>query len=99
MATQTATATYTSPTSTSPHTITSTPLPSLSSSSPPSTSDRTAYLDGLSASIIQLQANVNTFLTQKMEEDKAAAEKEGKASKVDDEKEEENYGEEVVEAD
>ena len=44
---------------------------------------------------MQLQDDVNGFLTTKMEEDKALATSAG--VKVDDKKEEENYGEEVVE--
>ncbi|TKA79483.1 hypothetical protein B0A49_03576 [Cryomyces minteri] len=67
------------------------PLPSASSATS-SVQEKTAYLSVLRVSAAQLQGEVNTFLTQKMEEDRAA---EGKA-KVDDEKEEENYGEEVV---
>lgn len=61
----------------------------------PSTDERTAYLSSLHASIGKMQDEVNAFLTQKMEEDKKAA---GNAAKAADEaKEEENYGEEVVE--
>ncbi|KAK5017091.1 hypothetical protein LTR39_001733 [Cryomyces antarcticus] len=67
------------------------PLPSASSATS-SVQEKTAYLSALRASAAQLQGEVNAFLTQKMDEDRAA---EGKA-KVDDEKEEENYGEEVV---
>lgn len=86
------TATYSSPTTSIPHTI-STPLPTLSS---PSTDDRVAYLAELQSSVKKLQGDINTLLTQKMEEDKAAS---GKDAKVDDAKEEENYGEEIVEGD
>ena len=50
-----------------------------------STTDRVAYLATLRQKVTELQAQVNTFLTQKMDEDKAT-----------DEQEEENYGEEVV---
>lgn len=57
----------------------------------PSTADRTAYLSSLQSSVKTLQADINAFLTQKMEADKAAGEKGADA------KEEENYGEEVVE--
>jgi hypothetical protein len=81
------TATYTSPTASTPKVFTS-ELPTLSS--PPSTQDRVAYLAELSSSLKTLQADVNTFLTQKMEEDK---------SKGDDAKYEETYGEEVVDED
>ncbi|KAI4694949.1 hypothetical protein J4E90_007010 [Alternaria incomplexa] len=79
------TATYTSPTS-DPQTFTS-ELPALAS--PPTTTDRVAYLDALSSSLKTLQADVNAFLTQKMADDKAA----------DDAKDEETYGEEVVDED
>lgn len=61
----------------------------------PSTEERTAYLASLHASIGKMQDEVNAFLTQKMEEDKMSA---GNAAQTADEaKEEENYGEEVVE--
>lgn len=83
-------ATYTSPSSTLAETFTH-PLPALST--PLTTSDRTAYLSTLQTSIKTLQNDINTFLTQKMDEDKLAS---AAAGKVDDVKEEENYGEEVV---
>ncbi|CAI9630128.1 unnamed protein product [Alternaria burnsii] len=79
------TATYTSPAS-SPQTFTS-QLPALPS--PPSTADRVAYLTSLSSSLRTLQKDVNEFLTRKMADDKAA----------DDAKDEETYGEEVVDED
>jgi len=82
------TATYTAPDSTSPHTI-SLPLPAVSSA-PPTTDARVAHLAELQSSIKTLQADLNTFLTQKMEEDKAAG------IKADEATAEENYGEEVV---
>lgn len=86
------TATYTSPTHTgSPQTL-SADLPALAPQ--PSTQDRVAYLDKLQSSLKSVQADVNTFLTQKMEEDKAAGD-----SKGDDAKDEETYGEEVVDED
>ncbi|KAF2994035.1 hypothetical protein E8E13_000066 [Curvularia kusanoi] len=53
-----------------------------------SATDRTAYFEDLQSNLKTLQGNVNTFLTQKMADDKAG-----------DSKEEENYGEEVVEED
>ncbi|KAF1836834.1 hypothetical protein BDW02DRAFT_596005 [Decorospora gaudefroyi] len=77
------TATYTSPTSSS-QTFTS-DLPALSA--PPTTSERVAYLAELSSSLKNMQKDVNEFLTRKMADDKAAA---------DDAKDEETYGEEVV---
>lgn len=61
-------------------------LPAVSSSS--STTDRVAYLGDLQSNLKTLQSDINTFLTQKMADDKAA-----------DSKEEENYGEEVVDED
>lgn len=72
--------------------IFSRPLPA----TPPaaSTKEKTAYLSALRTSIVKLQEEVNTFLTTKMEDDKAIAI--GNGAKVDEEKEEENYGEEVV---
>ena len=65
----------------------------LPSSSTTSTDEKTLYLSTLRKSVTQLQEEVNTFLTSKMEEDKALATNAG--SKVDDKKEEENYGEGV----
>lgn len=60
-----------------------------------STKKKTAYLSALRTSIVKLQEEVNTFLTTKMEEDKAITAANG--PKVDEKKEEDNYGEEVVE--
>ena len=65
------------------------PLPPASTSS---TEEKTAYLSALRESVTKLQEELNTFLTGKMEEDKALAVAAG--SKVDDKREEENYGEE-----
>jgi hypothetical protein len=79
------TATYASPTSSS-HTFAS-ELPTLSS--PPSTADRVAYLAELASALKNMQKDVNEFLTQKMADDKAA----------DDAKDEETYGEEIVDDD
>ena len=64
----------------------STQLPAVSSSY--STTDRVAYLGDLQANLKTLQSDINTFLTQKMADDKAG-----------DAKEEENYGEEVADED
>ena len=69
------------------------PLPSTSLAAP--TTQKTSYLSALRASVVKLQEEVNGFLTRKMEEDKAIAATNG--TKVDEKKEEENYGEEVVE--
>ncbi|MCJ1397786.1 hypothetical protein MMC11_000982 [Xylographa trunciseda] len=60
-----------------------------------STEEKTAYLSALRSSVAQLQEEVNTFLTAKMEEDKAITVQ--RTGIIDDKKEEENYGEEVVE--
>lgn len=78
-------ATYASPNS--PSKTFSSGLPALSS--PPPTSDRVAYLAELSSSLKNMQKDINEFLTQKMADDKAA----------DDAKDEETYGEEVVDED
>ena len=66
----------------------------------PSTSEKTAYLSELRSSAKTLQENVNGFLTEKMEEDKAReAREKGAKTKTQDEIEEEQYGEEPVEED
>lgn len=61
---------------------------------PPTSSveDKTTYLAALRLAAAQIQDDVNRELTQRMEKEKAKT-----ASTVDDAKEEENYGEEVVE--
>jgi hypothetical protein len=67
--------------------------------------DKTAYLIALRAATTELQSQINTELTARMDEDKAreAAGKEsgGDETKkvVDEDAEEENYGEEVQEED
>ncbi len=70
------------------------PLPSCATTS---TSEKSAYLSALRASVVRLQDEVNVFLTARMEEDKALASLAG--VKGDDRKEEENYGEEVGDED
>ncbi|KAF2668176.1 hypothetical protein BT63DRAFT_270032 [Microthyrium microscopicum] len=60
----------------------------------PSTQERTTFLSALRQKITDLQADINVFLTQKMQEDNALA-----GAAVNDTKEEENYGEEVAEDD
>ncbi|KAI4150695.1 MAG: hypothetical protein L6R39_002183 [Caloplaca ligustica] len=82
------TATYTSPSTSNTFTH---PLPS---SSTISLAEKTEYLSSLRTSVTQLQDEVNVFLTEKMDEDKALAAKAG--VKVDEKKEEEYYGEEDV---
>lgn len=68
--------------------------------------DKTAYLAELRKATAKMQEQINTELTTRMEEDKAreASDANGNsASKgkgvVDEAKEEDNYGEEVVEED
>jgi hypothetical protein len=64
-----------------------------------STKDKTTYLSALRKATVDLQERINKELTARMEEDKARdASGRGKES-IDDKKEEENYGEEVVEED
>ena len=62
-----------------------------------STEEKTGYLSALRSSVVKLQEEVNTFLTAKMEEDKVTTSQ--MTGNLDDKKEEENYGEEVVEED
>ncbi|KAL9635527.1 MAG: hypothetical protein Q9164_003408 [Protoblastenia rupestris] len=69
-------------------------LPSASASNQ-STKQKTQYLSSLRRSVVQLQDEVNGFLTTKMEEDKALAT--GKEGKVDEKREEDLYGEDVME--
>lgn len=67
---------------------------------PPSskTIDRTTYLAALRKATAELQESINTDLTARMEEDKAREGATNGAKKgVDEAKEEDNYGEEVVE--
>lgn len=70
---------------------------SLPNSDATSTEEKIAYLSALRKSVVQLQDEVNTFLTTKMGEDKTGVLVDG--IKVDDRKEEENYGEETIEED
>jgi hypothetical protein len=85
------TATYISTTNapfTSTHAL---PIPSSTS-----TADRVAYLSSLRKATASLQETINSELTRRMEEDKATVEG-GKAKADRDEgKDEEDYGEEVV---
>ena len=55
--------------------------------------ERVKYLTVLRSAVVALQEETNKFLTQKMEEDNASS---GQIQNSDDAKEEENYGEEVV---
>jgi hypothetical protein len=90
------TATYDSPTNAAFSHRHQLPAPATSD-----TADRVAYLGALRKATAELQERLNVELTQRMEEDKArdetgAAEKGLKNGVVDEGKEEENYGEEVV---
>lgn len=68
-----------------------------------STKDRTAYLGALRKATVDMQDQINKELTMRMEEDKARETEAGggvAAKKgIDEKKEEDNYGEEVVEED
>ncbi|KAG8625751.1 hypothetical protein KVT40_006152 [Elsinoe batatas] len=64
-----------------------------------STSDKTGYLSDLRSKTSKMQDEINVLLTSKMEEDKAAQSGTGQKSKVDEDKEEEMYGEEDPEQD
>lgn len=83
---------YQSPTSSESFSI---KLPSLSTDH--DVKAKTEYLSTLRSGIVQIQSDVNAFLTQKMEEEKSSdATKDG--SKAKEEKAEELYGEEDPEA-
>lgn len=65
-------------------------------------SDKTAYLGALRKATLDMQGKINQELTARMEEDKAREAGNANESKVnggviDEAKEEDNYGEEVVE--
>ncbi len=68
-----------------------------------STSDRVTYLAALRKATVNLQERINKELTQRMEEDKVRESTNAGNKKtnrvVDEGKEEQNYGEEVVEED
>lgn len=72
-------------------------------SAPPSTSvtDKVAYLAALRQALASAQGQINKELTERMEEDKArdaaSVGADDSKKKIDDVKEEENYGEEVQE--
>lgn len=78
-------------------------LPSLpvssESASPESVKTKSTYLAELRQLVPQLQDEINVFLTERMEEDKQAAEEQGAKQLEREAKEEENYGEENVEED
>lgn len=74
------------------------PLPAAPSST--DVTAKTEYLSALRAAVTSTQEQVNKELTARVEEDKArAAPSDAKKAAVDEEKEEENYGEEVQEED
>lgn len=81
-------ATYKSPTS-EPFLHTA-ELPAPASNAP---IHRTAYLGALRAAVGEMQEKINKDLTSRMEDDKTRA----ASAAVDEAKEEDNYGEEVVE--
>ncbi|MCJ1411078.1 hypothetical protein MMC19_005166 [Ptychographa xylographoides] len=58
------------------------------------TQEKTSYLSNLRSSTTNLQGDINAFLTANMEEDKRTASQ--GTGKMDDKREEENYGEEVT---
>ncbi|KAK3067210.1 hypothetical protein LTR53_016051 [Teratosphaeriaceae sp. CCFEE 6253] len=90
------TASYSSPTATENF---SSALPALPSDPPSqSVADKTAYLSALRAGATQVQADINAFLTRRMDEDNVAAEREGQAA-VKEDRAEEMYGEEGGEDD
>lgn len=64
---------------------------------PSDTSSKVSYLGELRQLVPKLQDEINVFLTERMEEDKKAAEAQGRKESEKEAKEEENYGEENVE--
>ena len=88
-------ATYQSPTNKSFTRTTQLPAPPTTNPT-----DRTSYLAALRKATAEMQETINKELTSRMEEDKAreaAATGITKSKVVDEAKEEDNYGEEVVE--
>lgn len=80
------------------------PTPHVAGPTPLSASDRVAakiaYLNELRELVPHMQADINTFLTARMEADKAAlGEGKSAADRKKEEEEEANYGEENVEED
>lgn len=93
------TASYTSP-SNAPFTVTHELQAPPSGTTNPTVPDKTKYLQDLRKATVAMQDQINKELTQRMEQDKVQEEagKNGKTSKgVDEAKEEDYYGEEVVE--
>lgn len=87
-------AAYSSPTN-KPFTL----AESIPTQSTSSVDDKTQYLSKLRAAVNNAQDQINKELTARMEEDKArdGSSKSEAAKGVDEDKEEENYGEEVQE--
>lgn len=66
----------------------------------PATPTASEHLGALREAVQQLQGDINTFLTQKMEDEKQRSStlaSRGSSAAVDESKEEANYGEEQVE--
>lgn len=94
------TAKYTSPTNEA--FAIDTALPSsaaAASTSTSTTTEKTSYLGTLRAAVTEAQATINKELTARMDEDRARDDPAGASmgTTVDEDKEEENYGEEVQE--
>ncbi|KAJ9619223.1 hypothetical protein H2203_008552 [Taxawa tesnikishii (nom. ined.)] len=95
------TATYASPVTTQTFSSALPSLPAPGSEKTSSVEEKSAYLSALRLKVSELQNDVNSFLTQKMEEDKAR-EAEGRGDAAggksvrikDEDREEEMYGEE-----
>lgn len=74
----------------------------INSPQPTDPKSKAAYMSSLRSATKSLQQDINTFLTDKMEQDKHAAAQNttnGNRRKPRDEEEEENYGEEKIEDD
>lgn len=62
-----------------------------------SVTDKVSYLSALREAVTQTQQDINKELTARMEEDNARDAAKGTTTTANDEKDEENYGEEVQE--
>lgn len=92
------TATYNSPDTTKVFSAKLPPLPSDTDAQ--TVKDKTGYLNALRTNVGQMQADVNAFLTKRMEDEKASATGKGNEKKqAREQKEEEMYGEEDPEED
>jgi siderophore synthetase component len=90
--TRTVKASYTSPTGKHEFSV-----PITASCTNNSTAERTRYLGELRANTKALQADINKFLTEKMEQDKSQEAGQKDKKKEEEEREEDNYGEEQAE--